>query len=96
MLAKNFAKVLCATLDDEAALDRENINNIWGRGFSRPRMWQQYAENYCGACMVFDRAALDAAIRSSVPKGSKLIVDRVRYEERRWDALSGRYFEGEG
>ena len=36
--AKNFAKVFCATLDDDSALDRENVNNIWGRGFSRPRM----------------------------------------------------------
>ncbi|OKO69943.1 DUF2971 domain-containing protein [Bradyrhizobium sp. NAS96.2] len=77
--AKNFAKVLCTTLDDSTALDRGDVNSVWGRGFSRPRMWQQYAENYCGACMVFDRAALDAAIRATVPKGSKLFVDRVRY-----------------
>jgi Protein of unknown function (DUF2971) len=77
--AKNCAKVLCATLDDKSALDRTNIDSIWARGFSRPRMWQQYAENYCSACMVFDRAALDAAIRSSVPKGSKLIGRNIRY-----------------
>jgi hypothetical protein len=77
--AKNFAKVLCATSDDKSALDRANIDSIWGRGFSRLRMWQQYASNYCGACMVFDRAALDSAIRSSVLVGSKLIVGNVRY-----------------
>ncbi len=77
--AKNFAKVFCATLDDDSALDRENVNNIWGRGFSRPRMWQQYADDYRGVCMVFDRAALGAAIRSSVPEGSLHIADRVKY-----------------
>jgi DUF2971 family protein len=76
--AKNFAKVLCTTLDDSTALNRGDVNSVWGRGFSRPRMWQQYSENYCGACMVFDRATLDAAVRAS-GSGSKLFVDRARY-----------------
>ncbi|MHC2623035.1 hypothetical protein ACVIW2_005067 [Bradyrhizobium huanghuaihaiense] len=77
--SKNFAKVLCATLDDGTSLNREDINSVWGRGFSRQRMWHQYADNYRGSCMVFDRATLDVAIRSAVPKGSKLIAGRVRY-----------------
>lgn len=77
--AKDYAKVLCVTLDDPAALNRGDVNSVWGRGFSRPRMWQQYADNYRGACMVFDRDLLDKAIREVVPKGSKLIASRVHY-----------------
>ena len=77
--AKNYAKVFCATLDDDSALDRANIESIWGRGFSRPRMWQQYADDYRGVCMVFDRLTLDATIRSSVPAGSLHIANPVKY-----------------
>jgi hypothetical protein len=79
--AKKFAKVFCATLDDDSALDKENINRIWGRGFCRPRMLQQYADDYRGVCMVFDRATLDAAIIASVPEGSLHIADRVKYSD---------------
>jgi hypothetical protein len=49
-------------MDDESAVGR-GVNNIWGRGFSRPRMWQQYGDNYRGVCMIFDRAALQRALR---------------------------------
>ncbi|WP_458179926.1 DUF2971 domain-containing protein [Bradyrhizobium sp. 14AA] len=38
------------------------VNHIWSRGFCRPRMWQQYGDNYRGVCMVYDRQALDDAI----------------------------------
>ena len=71
IFAKSHAKVLCATLDNESALGR-GVNNIWGRGYSRPRMWQQYGDNYQGVCMIFDRAALQRAIEASVPSGSAL------------------------
>ena len=31
--------------------------------WARPRMWEQYAENHSGVCLVFDRARLVEAIR---------------------------------
>jgi hypothetical protein len=65
-------------MDDESAVGR-GVNNIWGRGFSRPRMWQQYGDNYRGVCMIFDRAALQRAIEASVPSGSRLSMGPVNY-----------------
>ena len=40
-------------MDDESAVGR-GVNNIWGRGFSGPGMWQQYGDNYRGVCMIFE------------------------------------------
>jgi hypothetical protein len=78
--AKDCAKALCATMDDESAVGpRGNINSIWGRGFCRPRMWQQYGENYQGACMIFDRVALNNEIHSSKPEGSSITFGPVHY-----------------
>jgi len=42
----------------------ETLRRAYKRGHSRPRMWAQYAERYSGACLVFDRAKLDASVRS--------------------------------
>lgn len=76
--AKDHAKLLCTTEDADAALER-GVNKIWGRGFSRPRMWQQYADNHRGVCMIFDRAALHQAILASRPSQSRLIYGPVYY-----------------
>jgi hypothetical protein len=36
------------------------------RGWARARMWEQYAENHAGLCLVFDREALTANITNSL------------------------------
>lgn len=56
------------------------ISAIYERGHSRPRMWAQYGENYSGACLVFDRAKLDAAIRTdSKTVGCTVHAGKVEY-----------------
>jgi hypothetical protein len=40
------------------------LSAAYERGHSRPRMWAQYAEDYGGACLVFDREKLSASIDS--------------------------------
>ena len=37
------------------------------RGYGRPRMWAQYADNHRGVCIVLDRGRLDQAIRRKYP-----------------------------
>jgi DUF2971 family protein len=51
------------------------------RGYGRPRMWAQYAENHRGVCIVLDRESLNQAIRSKYPDhdGSWVRDGRVRY-----------------
>jgi Protein of unknown function (DUF2971) len=78
VFAKGHAKVLCVTLDDASAVGM-GVENIWGRGFSRPRMWQQYGENYRGVCMIFDRVALDRIVQAARPEGPVLMAGRVIY-----------------
>jgi hypothetical protein len=34
--------------------------------WSRPRMWEQYAENHAGACLIFDREQLLEALRDDL------------------------------
>ncbi len=81
-LLKGTCRLLCTTADapDSAGV---SIDNIYGRGFCRPRMWAQYAENHRGACLVFDRAQLDRGIREafisrSILSGAVAYVNRPR------------------
>lgn len=51
------------------------------RGYARPRMWAQYAENHRGVCIVLDRESLNQAIRGRYPDhdGSWIRNGRVKY-----------------
>jgi hypothetical protein len=67
---KDTARLACFVRDppDAAMAGRDEhgaatIQRAYERGHSRPRMWSQYAEDYGGACLVFDRAKLDASVR---------------------------------
>ena len=53
------------------------------RGYSRPRMWAQYAENHKGVCIVMDRVGLDQAIRLGYPdqRDSWVLAGKVEYVE---------------
>lgn len=60
---RESAKVLSLTLDADgfAAPD-----SLFGRGWSRARMWEQYAENHAGVCLVFKRDALIERVTESL------------------------------
>jgi hypothetical protein len=47
---------------DSQPLSGDHTKDIFFRGWSKPRMWAQYAENHTGVCLVFDRQALDEAV----------------------------------
>lgn len=87
-LIKHSWRVGCFCSDvSEALVTRERedrgediFNSAHERGHSRPRMWAQYGGDYSGACLVFNKARLDAAIKE-VPQVSKsdIYSDRVAY-----------------
>lgn len=59
-------KIVCFGRDpdptDDAADAVDRILDPYkGRGFLRPRMWEQYADKHAGACLIFDRVAIDRA-----------------------------------
>ena len=52
----NSAKLLALTIDTEKGYGGRA--QPFGRGWARARMWDQYAEQHRGVCLVFDRAKL--------------------------------------
>jgi hypothetical protein len=52
---KESAKVLSLALD---APGLDASDSLFGRGWARARMWEQYAENHAGVCLAFARDAL--------------------------------------
>lgn len=85
---KHLWRVGCFASDPYEALvtkQREDqgediIGAIYERGHSRPRMWAQYAENYQGACLVFDKEQLDSEIRATATaQGLKVQSGLVDY-----------------
>jgi hypothetical protein len=60
---RTSAKLLSLTVDAPAARGRSDWFNL---GWARPRMWEQYAENHAGVCLVFDQERLTRCIKDSL------------------------------
>ncbi|HEY2719676.1 MAG TPA: DUF2971 domain-containing protein [Solirubrobacteraceae bacterium] len=56
---RQTTKVLSFTLD-RRLVPGVSPDHAWG--YSRPRMWEQYAENHRGVCLAFARAFLDIQV----------------------------------
>lgn len=78
--ARSGIKLLCMTSDDRRALERDPLDTF-ARGFARPRMWAQYAENHLGVCLIFDREVLHQAIDSQAGFHSAIYRGSVRYSD---------------
>jgi hypothetical protein len=49
------------------------------RGWARARMWEQYAENHAGVCIVFKREPLLEAVRAGATDAGKVAAREVSY-----------------
>jgi hypothetical protein len=49
------------------------------RGYARPRMWEQYADNHSGVCLVFDRTRLTDLFMLHLARFREAISDEVVY-----------------
>src|SRR5581483_6101293 len=69
-------KVLGLTIDAEWAANVPEYDRRFGMGWARARMWEQYAENHTGVCLVFAKDAFKAVVlrqlqaRSADARGS--------------------------
>jgi hypothetical protein len=61
-----YTKVLSLTVDAEWAARVPEYDRRFGMGWARARMWEHYAENHTGVCLVFARDAFKAAVLSQV------------------------------
>lgn len=78
---KDKTKVLCFS-KDRNELSGDHTKDIYKRGFCKPRMWAQYAENHTGMCLVFDSSALSKAINKKVATQFVAVKDSVKYMDR--------------
>jgi hypothetical protein len=67
-------------------VDTEKWETPWGSGWARPRMWEQYADNHAGVCLVFDKTdAIDTfrAQMNRIPGTTKVRSPRGERRRRR-------------
>lgn len=55
---KSRTKVVCFSRDSQP-LSGDHTRDIFQRGWSKSRMWAQYAAKHTGVCLVFERQKLD-------------------------------------
>lgn len=72
-------KLACLTRDRPWSSNMDY--HYYHRGWARARMWQQYADAHCGACLMFDRAQLGLAIEQHVSERGDVQHGNVLYED---------------
>jgi len=77
-IAKLRSCVFCVTTDTDSYPGRRQT--LFYRGFARPRMWAQYADNHTGVCLMFDREMLHQEIIRQLEEGDELFYSLVSYE----------------
>ncbi|MEF3306259.1 DUF2971 domain-containing protein [Paenibacillus sp. GYB003] len=73
-------KVVCFTRDDPRKFV-SGQSRILHRGYCRPRMWAQYANNHTGVCLVFDKSKLNDLIINQLGFLGELQQGAVRYKD---------------
>ncbi len=76
---RDHSHLLSLTIDAEPSDAGEQ--EPFCRGWARARMWEQYAENHKGVCLIFDRGSLVTAMSRSVP-GLVVYRGAVAYDGR--------------
>jgi hypothetical protein len=76
-------KVLCVTLHHPQKRVRDIQDEVYNHsirhGYSRPRMWAQYAENHKGVCIIFDAIRLNAIIHKTHKSQCRIFQGPVSY-----------------
>jgi hypothetical protein len=76
---RNHTKLLSLTVD---AAGYTGATEAFGRGWSRARMWEQYAERHQGVCLLFRRDAFhDVALGQLRQRSPQSCAGEVRYTQ---------------
>lgn len=76
---KQTTKLVCFATDTGPLNGDITHQDLYRRGFSKPRMWAQYGDRHRGVCLVFDKAALHKEILAQVPLGADVRSGKVNY-----------------
>jgi hypothetical protein len=73
-------KLLSLTID--APDYRDRLAETFGRGWARARMWEQYAENHQGVCLLFHRERFQEVVLAQLrARAPGAVCGPVRYEK---------------
>jgi hypothetical protein len=86
-------RILSMTMDAEGYTD-EQIH-AFGRGYARPRMWEQYAENHTGVCLAFSSSCLTGAFVNEMEREGAYNIGPVRYTEGGFVVSDARLLDGD-
>lgn len=75
---KTKCKVLCFS-KDMPGLGKDMLNDIYLRGFAKPRMWAQYGDNHKGLCLIFDRKRIESLLIEQFDQESELYGSDISY-----------------
>ena len=75
-------KLACFSTDDEG-LTGNHMQDIFKRGFCKPRMWAQYSDNHSGVCLVFHHDKLKKIIDNEFHENNLIISGPVKYTNRK-------------
>lgn len=78
---KHRARLACFCMD-RGPLSGNHIDDIFRRGFCKPRMWAQYADKHSGVCLVFDRRRLTKAIDEQIGASHLVMSGPIKYLDR--------------
>ena len=78
---KEKTKVICFSRDREP-LSGDHLRGIFNRGFCKPRMWDQYADNHRGVCLIFEKERLKEIISNLFSNVYRVIHGDVVYIDR--------------
>lgn len=78
---KSKTLMACFSRDSES-LSGIHINDIFKRGFCKPRMWAQYGDSHRGVCLVFDRERLERQIDLQLADKYVVMHGPVKYIDR--------------
>lgn len=76
---KARTRLACFSMDRDP-LTGQHMTDIYHRGFTKPRMWSQYADGHTGVCLVFLRKNLLAIAKQEL--GSRwLMAGPITYQD---------------
>lgn len=78
---KARTRVLCVS-KDRGPLTGNHMDDIFHRGYCKPRMWDHYAGRHSGVCLVLDRKKLSEAIDVQVGRSYLVLSGDVEYVDR--------------
>jgi hypothetical protein len=71
-------KILSFTLDRPL---KPGVSEAHAWGYARPRMWEQYAENHRGVCLVFDRGTVHERMLAQLGAVNDAFAGEVTYSD---------------